>query len=61
MHISRLPPSAGHRPVQRPSQRGVIIMVILCLALALAGSLWLSQHGMAFACGGDDAAACAGP
>ena len=64
MHVSNLkrfvPYPSAHPPPTPPSrERGVVIAVVLLALVLLAGSLWLSRHGVSFLpCGEDLAAAC---
>ena len=51
MHISREIKLSEGPSAQRPSERGVIVAIILFTLIALSASLWLSQNGVALNCG----------
>ena len=61
MHISRPISLPEDRSAQHPSERGVVVAVILFTLVLLSGSLWLSQKGVALSCGGDVTTTCGMP
>ncbi len=61
MHISRPISLPEDRSAQRPSERGVVVAVILFTLVLLSGSLWLSRDGVALTCGEDVATTCGMP